>query len=322
MRTVDPTGLEDQPAAPKLTRAQRLKNLEAIGIKIDDPTKAQEFTYMNGKREVKGYYVPGKGEDVALIYGGIHGDERRGKVIASRTIEALSKPGAEAPEIGAIIIPDVFGREPGGPENSERFKGKKKNGEDIDPNREFVVEKKADKSGPAASGSIVDTATNKKGQRVDGQGNPILPTSAQVQEIREALQPERILQLHGVRGDYQGVYTDPRLGHEAEDRLLTVAIGSSARSKGAKTPGNTFSEINREHETVYPLQSKVAPDPGRGSAGTAFSHTVTRKDGTVIPAANVVLIETTHDRLPAQGKPDKEIDAYVHSIITLFLRNF
>ncbi|HYQ40909.1 MAG TPA: hypothetical protein VER11_03050 [Polyangiaceae bacterium] len=105
------------------------------------------------------------------------------------------------------------------------------------------------------------------------------------------------------------------------DRLLTVAMGNSARSKGAATPGNTLAETKKGDETTYPLQDEVDPDAGRGSAGTAFSHTVTRKDGTVIPAANVVLIETGLKPLPGPGKPDVEIDAYVHSIINVFLRS-
>jgi RHS repeat-associated protein len=318
---VDPTGFDDQKATSKSpSPAERLK---AIGIDIKDPTQAQEFTYTikdekskGGRRQVTGYYIPGKSDETALIYAGIHGDERAGKEIAKRTAKALTAPGADKPDFTTIIIPDVIGLV-GGKGTTEHKSREYPTTEN--PNRGFL---------PPGE-SIQDAKQTAGGKYVDARGKEISPVNAELMRIREALAPERILHLHGVSNPKNaGVFTDPRPGQAeagSEDRTLTGMMSFYAKLLGAGVKGNDpeFAAEQNRQPTDYPKQNEVKSPPGRASAGETFSKPILNPDKTVrVPAANVVLIETSHKPLPAKGtKADKEIDAYVVAITSVFLRH-
>ena len=265
--------------------------------------KVQRFTYMVGKREVEGFIVPGRSKDVALIYGGIHGDERAAKEVGRRIVNELTKEGAEKPEFTVVVVPDIFG----GGQQTRNLKGER------DPNRSFPA--------PGTALPTDDTIAR------DALGRPLPEAIKALVALREQHKPERILQLHGIRvapGGVAGagITTDPRnQGVDATQKQQDIKVASDmahvAEQEGARVGGN---KLGQKGETfIYPTQ-QAAHQPGV-TGGMYFSTA-----SPAAPAANVVLIETHNNELPDElagprrAAREKELDAFTKAVLLVFLQ--
>jgi RHS repeat-associated protein len=291
---VAPADRQKAPAKPEKTEA---------GEKEQDatPQGPQRLTYKVGKKEIEVFVIPGETNEVALIYGGIHGNERAAKDVGRRLVAELTKPDAAKPYYTTVIIPDIFG----GSQQVRNLPG------DRDPNRSFP-----------AVGQSLEQATPEKGKGpLDSLGRRLPDELKALIGLREALKPERILQLHGIAVkkdglNQPGITTDFREGHKTEDIAVARDMAKVAEKEGARVGGNRLG--TKEETFAYPTQ-EVAHQAGT-TGGMYFSRATP-----AAPAANVVLVETHNNQVPSElpkaqrAARERELDAFVKSIVQVFL---
>ncbi len=319
----DPSGLDDVDAAKAGKAAgtaayiaSRTAGHNAITLS-QGPDKVQQFTYKAGRATVTGYYIPGETREVALIYGGIHGNEFAAKELGARTAAELTKPGASKPHYTTIIIPDIFG----GTQHTRNVPKGAASKDVMDPNRSFPA------IGTALSDAVPSGGTQPYDARPNGR-QPIPEALQQVIRIREQYQPTRILQLHGIvvkepapKGSTAGpsITSDRRPGLEAPDAQLTRQMIAEAKSLGARLPANARGNID------YPTNAKSTPHELGTTGGFYLSHDEVSNGVVVAPGANVLLIETyNNEPSSAFANPTarlNELDALRSSILNVFLRN-
>jgi hypothetical protein len=265
------------------------------------PQGPQRLTYTVGKKEIEVFVIPGQSEEVALIYGGIHGNERAAKDVGRRLVAELTKPDAAKPYYTTVVIPDIFG----GSQQVRNLPG------DRDPNRSF----------PAAGQSLEQATPGKGKGPLDALGRPLPQELKALIVLREALKPQRILQLHGIavkKGglNQPGITTDFREGHKTEDIAVAHDMAKVAEKEGARVGGNRLG--TKEETFAYPTQ-EVAHQAGT-TGGMYFSRATPQA-----PAANVVLIETHNNQVPSElpkaqrAARERELDAFVKAIVQVFL---
>lgn len=268
------------------------ERLGSLGIALESgPLVVARFTFPTAGQLIAGWVVPGSSADVAFVYGGIHADEWSAVEVGQRTVMRLRDLTRPPPDLTAVIIPDV--RQDG---TRERTVGGR------DPNRMFT----------APGRSVEDLHAWERAEMPD--------VTVQLQRLREALGPRRILQLHAESDPVRsGIYSDPRAGHESEDRALAARMSLIADRAGAKTRqrGN---RPGREQPFEYPDQAAVTGEVGV-SAGQNFVEPIRDRAGGIrVPAANVILLETPgKGPVDAGTEADRELDAYVEAILQGFL---
>ena len=250
-------------------------------------------TLGSGSHTVQAFYFRGTTDRRALIIGGVHGSEPGGVEVVNDLLDLLRAPNAPMPFFSIIIVPELFSanvhssrplseRRTSGGTTQKLVKGKAKDVDTPDPNRQF----------PAVGADASFNAV--LGCQVDSENRCIEPENIVLMDLINRFQPERVANVHGhsvPKNDAQlkkeggpSITTDPRPGHEKEDDALTLKMAKEADKLGVRVPGNFLG--TKDERTRYP--TGTAPKMSEGiTFGNWGSH-----DTPTRPAMNIVLIET------------------------------
>lgn len=250
-------------------------------------------TLGSGSHTVQAFYFRGTTDRRALIIGGVHGSEPGGVEVVNDLLDLLRAPNAPMPFFSIIIVPELFSanvhssrplseRRTSGGTTQKLVKGKAKDVDTPDPNRQF----------PAVGADASFNAV--LGCQVDSENRCIEPENIVLMDLINRFQPERVANVHGhsvPKNDAQlkkeggpSITTDPRPGHEKEDDALTLKMAKEADKLGVRVPGNFLG--TKDERTRYP--TGTAPKMSKGiTFGQWGSH-----DTPTRPAMNIVLIET------------------------------
>jgi len=250
-------------------------------------------TLGSGSHTVQAFYFRGTTDRRALIIGGVHGSEPGGVEVVNDLLDLLRAPNAPMPFFSIIIVPELFSanvhssrplseRRTSGGTTQKLVKGKAKDVDTPDPNRQF----------PAVGADASFNAV--LGCQVDSENRCIEPENIVLMDLINRFQPERVANVHGhsvPKNDAQlkkeggpSITTDPRPGHEKEDDALTLKMAKEADKLGVRVPGNFLG--TKDERTRYP--TGTAP---KMSSGVTFGQWGSH-DTPTRPAMNIVLIET------------------------------
>jgi len=250
-------------------------------------------TLGSGSHTVQAFYFRGTTDRRALIIGGVHGSEPGGVEVVNDLLDLLRAPNAPMPFFSIIIVPELFSanvhssrplseRRTSGGTTQKLVKGKAKDVDTPDPNRQF----------PAVGADASFNAV--LGCQVDSENRCIEPENIVLMDLINRFQPERVANVHGhsvPKNDAQlkkeggpSITTDPRPGHEKEDDALTLKMAKEADKLGVRVPGNFLG--TKDERTRY----TTGPAP-KMSSGVTFGQWGSH-DTPTRPAMNIVLIET------------------------------
>ncbi|MEO6632962.1 MAG: hypothetical protein ABIN13_14600, partial [Mucilaginibacter sp.] len=229
-----------------------------------------------------------------------------GVEVVNDLLDLLRAPNAPMPFFSIIIVPELFSanvhssrplaeRRTSGGKTKQLVKGKAKDVDTPDPNRQF----------PAVGADAAQDAT--LGCLVDSENRCIEPENIVLMDLIDRFQPERVASVHGhspltdpaelkTKGG-PSITTDPRPGHEKEDDALALKMAQAADKAGVRIPGNFIG--TKDETTRYPNATATKISKGV-SFGEWGSHDTPKH-----PAMNIILIETFGNSTTASLKGKK-----------------
>lgn len=177
-------------------------------------SKKNELEFRSVRGRKISYYVFGSGEKTALVFGGIHGDETAGILLARKLIQSFRNLPKSSFSNRIIIIPMA---------NPDGYLAKtRKNAHDIDINRNF----------PAKD---FNSKTNPKSSRYGGKYAASEPETKAIIALVKQYKPYIIISLHTPLGKV--VHYGPSI---KEAHLISKYTGySSTAEMGYKMPGSS-----------------------------------------------------------------------------------
>ncbi len=238
----------------------------------EDRQKANMERLMQGKEllpsppPIKALFVPGRTAQVALVLGGVHGDEPSGVEVAEMLVEKLK--GLKTPPLfTVVVVPRLFAA------NVEAGRRETPGAKDAPVNRNFPT-----------VGTGTDTAAEKKpllgdkGYPLDSKGRRIQPENLALLELIRKFKPVRIASVHAHPDvNSAGVFAEVhRTAPDASEADKKDAAEHSKKDRElaletAQKISNQFPKLNQGNKLGKPGETAEFP-PGPSDKGVSFGE--------------------------------------------------
>lgn len=281
---------------------------------------------------IKAFFVPGRTAEVALVLGGVHGDEPSGVEVAEKLIEKL-KSLPSPPHFTVVVVPRLFAA------NVEA--GLRETPADKNPYRSEV-----NRNLPTLR-TGTDAAAKKKtylgttGFPLDSRGRPIQPENLALLELIRKFNPVRIASVHAhpevkSAGVFAEVHktapgaseseTDKADAHTEKDKELALEMARKISKKFPQlTLGNRLGTGNSGGTAVFPagpsergvsfgeyMREPVQSPSGKGREDRPSITTLT-----IEVAGTARSGESTDPKRAAQRAA--QLEAYADALLEVFL---